>query len=419
MPLEMVWSSPAEGLVETRRKLANAPPSRLEKRIAELADQLEAEEGLRPVGSSRKWHEVLGQAARVAATETTVLLTGESGTGKEVLARLIHRGSRRAKGPFVALNCAALPESLLESELFGHERGAFTGALSSHAGHIEQAAGGTLFLDELGEMSLRMQAMLLRFADTGEMQPVGAVGMVHGCDVRLITATNRDLQVLIETGAFRQDLFYRVNVIAILVPPLRDHPEDIPDLLQHYLQRASITHGMSVPEIDACAIDALIAYGWPGNVRELRNVAERLVLEGFERPVTADDLRFSPTTQNYAELDPAVAESGRTAPLWDQFEAGKNFWAVVYLPFKHRELTRREIIELIHDGLSKTAGSYRNLLALFNLPAADYKRFHAFLRQQHCNLDVRRYRRVADNAAADKRAVSSVSVRHTAADSRR
>ena len=355
---------------------------------------------------------------RAARCTAKVLITGETGAGKEVVARCIHHQSARSSRTFAAVNCSGIAETLLESELFGHVRGSFTDAHRDSPGLIRQARGGTLFLDELGEMSLRMQAMLLRFADTGEMQPVGAIGMLRGCDVRLITATNRDLQALIETGAFRQDLFYRVNVIAIFVAPLRDHAEDIPDLLQHYLQRASSTHGMQMPQIDASALDALIAYSWPGNVRELRNVAERLVLEDFQRPLTADDLRFSPTTQAHAEIAVA-AEAGRTPPLWEQFEAGKNFWTVVYQPFKHRELTRRDVTDLIHDGLSKTAGSYRNLLALFNLPAADYKRFHAFLRQQNCNLDVRRYRRPADDAPADRRAVSSVSVRHTAADSRR
>jgi DNA-binding NtrC family response regulator len=356
---------------------------------------------------------------RAARCTAKVLITGETGVGKEVVARCIHHQSARSKRPFAAVNCSGITETLLESELFGHVRGSFTDAHRDSPGLIRQAQGGTLFLDELGEMSLRMQAMLLRFADTGEMQPVGALGVIHGCDVRLITATNRDLHALIEAGAFRQDLFYRVNVIAIFVPPLRDHAEDVPELLQHYLERAGSTHGMLAPQLDASAIDALIAYSWPGNVRELRNVAERLVLEDFQRPVTADDLRFSSTIHEHAEIVTVHAESSRTAPLWEQFEAGKNFWTVVYQPFKHRELTRRDVTELIHDGLAKTAGSYRHLLGLFNLPAADYKRFHAFLRQQNCNLDVRRYRRRADDAPADQRAVSSVHARHTAADSRR
>ena len=356
---------------------------------------------------------------RAARCTAKVLITGETGAGKEVVARCIHHQSARSKRAFAAVNCSGIAETLLESELFGHVRGSFTDAHRDSPGLIRQAHGGTLFLDELGETSLRMQAMLLRFADTGEMQPVGAIGVIRGCDVRLITATNRDLQALIETGAFRQDLFYRVNVIAIMVPPLRDHAEDVPDLLHHYLQRASATHGMPIPQIDASAVDALVAYSWPGNVRELRNVAERLVLEEFQRPVTGDDLRFSTTTPSRAELAHGAVESSRTPPLWEQFEAGKNFWTVVYQPFKHRELTRRDVTELIHDGLSRTAGSYRNLLGLFNLPAADYKRFHAFLRQQNCNLDVRRYRCPANDAPADTRAVSSPYVRHTAADGRR
>ena len=354
------------------------------------------------------------RAARCAAK---VLITGETGAGKEVVARCIHHQSARSRRPFAAVNCSGITETLLESELFGHVRGSFTDAHRDSPGLIRQAQGGTLFLDELGEMSLRMQAMLLRFADTGEMQPVGALGIVQACDVRLITATNRDLYGLIETGAFRQDLFYRVNVIAISVPPLRDHAEDVPALLQHYLQRASSAHGLLTPEVDASAMDVLIAYSWPGNVRELRNVAERLVLENFERPVTAADLRLATTTAQHDEVATERFESRRTAELWEQFEEGKNFWTVVYQPFKHRELTRHDVSELIHGGLSKTAGSYRSLLDLFNLPAADYKRFHAFLRQQNCNLDVRRYRHLGDHAPADRRAVSTRSVHASAAHS--
>jgi transcriptional regulator with AAA-type ATPase domain len=175
---------------------------------------------------------------------------------------------------------------------------------------------------------------------------------------------------------------------------------------------------MLTPEVDGSAMDALIAYSWPGNVRELRNVAERLVLEDFQRPVTADDLRLSMTTQEHTGVTTESIESSRTAHLWEQFEAGKNFWTVVYQPFKRRELTRHDVTELIHGGLSRTAGSYRNLLGLFNLPAADYKRFHAFLRQQNCNLDVRRYRHL-DDAAADRCAVIGGGARDSAADGRR
>jgi DNA-binding NtrC family response regulator len=325
------------------------------------------------LGGSRTMLSLREDIERAARCAAKVLITGETGAGKEVVARCIHHQSARSRRPFAAVNCSGITETLLESELFGHVRGSFTDAHRDSPGLIRQAQGGTLFLDELGEMSLRMQAMLLRFADTGEMQPVGALGIMQVCDVRLITATNRDLRGLIEAGAFRQDLYYRVNVIAISVPPLRDHAEDVPALLQHYLRRASSAHGMLTPEVDTSAMEVLIGYSWPGNVRELRNIAERLVLEDFQRPVTADDLRLSMSTQEQTEITTGSTESSRTAQLWEQFEAGKNFWTVVYQPFKRRELTRHDVTELIHGGLSRTAGSYRNLLGLFNLPAADYK----------------------------------------------
>ena len=187
------------------------------------------------IGTSQAWRAVLTQAAKVAPAETTVLLSGESGTGKEVVAHLIHRGSRRAEGPFVALNCAALPEALLESELFGYEKGAFTGAVSARAGRLEQAAGGTLFLDEVGEMSPAVQAKVLRVLQEREFQRLGGTRMLKA-DVRVIAATNRDLQIAMTTGAFREDLYYRLHVFAIHLPPLRERPEDILPLLEHFVE---------------------------------------------------------------------------------------------------------------------------------------------------------------------------------------
>jgi DNA-binding NtrC family response regulator len=368
------------------------------------------------VGSSDAMLALRQEIDRAARCTAKVLITGETGAGKEVVARCIHRQSARSRRPFAAVNCSGITETLLESELFGHLRGSFTDAHRDSPGLIRQAEGGTLFLDELGEMSLRMQAMLLRFADTGEMQPVGAAGFMEVCDVRLITATNRDLRALIAAGGFRQDLYYRVNVIAITVPPLRDHAEDVPVLLQHYLHRASNAHAMAMPRLESSAIDALMEYSWPGNVRELRNVAERLVLEGFARPVAADDLRLSGGTERSGPPVALGDESSRAAQLWDEFEAGRNFWTVVYQPFKQRELTRRDLIDLMHAGLSRTGGSYRSLLGLFNLPDGDYKRFHAFLRQQHCTLDVRRYRALAHDAARDQRAASTAHLHGAAAD---
>ena len=230
------------------------------------------------VGTSQSWRDVLGQAAKVAPAETTVLLSGESGTGKEVVAHLIHRGSRRAEGPFVALNCAALPEALLESELFGYEKGAFTGAVAARAGRLEQAAGGTLFLDEVGEMSPAVQAKFLRVLQEREFQRLGGTRMLKA-DVRVIAATNRDLQVAMTRGAFREDLYYRLHVFAIHLPPLRDRPEDILPLLEHFVQELGpVVLGRPAAGISREAREHFLAYAWPGNVRELRNAVERALI---------------------------------------------------------------------------------------------------------------------------------------------
>ena len=230
------------------------------------------------VGTSQSWRDVLGQAAKVAPAETTVLLSGESGTGKEVVAHLIHRGSRRAEGPFVPLNCAALPEALLESELFGYEKGAFAGAVAARAGRLEQAAGGTLFLDEVGEMSPAVQAKFLRVLQEREFQRLGGTRMLKA-DVRVVAATNRDLQVAMTRGAFREDLYYRLHVFAIHLPPLRDRPEDILPLLEHFVQELGpVVLGRPAAGISREAREHFLAYAWPGNVRELRNAVERALI---------------------------------------------------------------------------------------------------------------------------------------------
>jgi two-component system response regulator FlrC len=220
----------------------------------------------------------LTYVAKVAPTDATVLLTGESGTGKEVVAHLIHAGSRRADGPFVALNCAALPEALLESELFGHEKGAFTGAVTARPGRIEQAAGGTLFLDEVGEMSPAVQAKLLRVLQEREFQRLGGT-RVQKANVRVIAATNRDLRAALATGEFREDLYYRLHVFAIHLPPLRERPEDIPALLEEFVTQLGPTVvGRPAAGISPEAQATLLAYSWPGNARELRNVVERALI---------------------------------------------------------------------------------------------------------------------------------------------
>src|SRR5258708_2682208 len=227
----------------------------------------------------------LGREIEEAArTNAKVLILGETGVGKEVAARLIHRNSARQSRALVALNCSGIPETLLESELFGHMRGSFTGAYRDKPGVIRQAEGGSLFLDELGEMSLRMQAVLLRFTETGEVQPVGADRPAGRADVRLITATNRDLRAQIADGKFREDLYYRLNVIQLRIPPLRERATDVPLLLRYFLQQASEAHKMPCPVLSADAQAALQEYPWPGNVRELKNITERLVVRDVRRP---------------------------------------------------------------------------------------------------------------------------------------
>ena len=229
------------------------------------------------IGSSPAWQGVLAAAVRVATTEATVFLQGESGTGKEVVARLIHQASPRKHGPFVAINCAALPEQLLESELFGYERGAFTGAQQSKAGHIELAARGVLFLDEVSEMSLTAQVKILRFVQEREYQRLGGARL-QKADVRIIAASNRDLGDAVERGTFREDLLYRLQVFDILLPPLRDRLSDVPLLAEQFLADCARTMNRRIPGLRDDALDALLAHDWPGNVRELRNVLERAAI---------------------------------------------------------------------------------------------------------------------------------------------
>jgi len=262
---------------EQRSAEARSRAQRLEARVRTLTDELEQQGRHRVVGTSPAWREVLSQATKVATTEATVLLSGESGTGKEVVARLIHRASPRAEGPFVALNCAALPEHLLESELFGHEKGAFTGAATAHPGKIEQAAGGVLFLDEVAETSPAVQAKLLRVLQEREYQRLGSA-RTQKADIRVLAATNRDLQAAVAQGAFRDDLYYRLAVFDIALPPLRQRRDDIPALLDAFVEDLGRSIGRRPAGITRDARDMLVAHHWPGNVRELRNVVERAAI---------------------------------------------------------------------------------------------------------------------------------------------
>ncbi len=229
------------------------------------------------IGNSKSFKELLNSLQMAAATDASVLLLGESGTGKELLAHFLHRHSRRKSQPFVAINCAALPEGLIESALFGHRKGAFTGAIENHQGHIQQADGGTLFLDEVAEMSLPVQARLLRFLESGEFQPVGE-SAVQQADIRLVAATHADLAMRVKAGRFRADLYYRLNVLPFTVPPLRDRKGDIPLLLNGLTRQLAQQHGLEACCYSPSVLHRLEDYAWPGNIRELRNFCERMLV---------------------------------------------------------------------------------------------------------------------------------------------
>jgi two-component system response regulator HydG len=257
----------------------------LAESIAE--QQAEAFEGI--VGVSSEIRKIIDRLKKAARNKLTVLILGETGTGKDLIAEAIHRRSDRAARPFKAVNCAGINENLLESTLFGHVRGAFTGAIAESKGYFVAADGGTLFLDEIGDMPLNMQAKLLRVLERREVTPVGSTD-VRRVDVRVVAATNADLHDLVEDRKFRDDLYYRLNQWVIPVPPLRERREDIPFLVDHFRRRANTAHGMAVPSVSSEAMGLLTKYYWPGNVRELANVIEAAVVEVEERQVEADDL---------------------------------------------------------------------------------------------------------------------------------
>ncbi len=286
----------------------------LDRALAHRALREEVKRLRQAVAEAGRFDDILGESAAirrvcalvagVASSDATVLVTGESGTGKELVARALHTRGRRASGPFVAINCAAMTDSLLESELFGHARGAFTDAKESRAGLLVKARGGTLFLDELGEMPLGMQAKLLRALETRAVRPVGSDVEVP-FDARLVTATNRDLEEEVERGRFRKDLYFRVNVLHVEVPPLRARGNDVLLLAQHFVDKCAARAGKAVAGLSAPAAERLLAYPWPGNVRELQNAIERAVaLTAYERIVVED---LPPAVRDYRRSHVIVA----------------------------------------------------------------------------------------------------------------
>ena len=270
------------------------------------------------VGESPAMRHLREQVAMAAPTNGRVLILGENGTGKELVARTIHDLSRRRTGPFIEVNCAAIPEELIETELFGHVRGAFTGSVGDKPGRFEQASGGTIFLDEIGDMSLKTQAKVLRVLQEQVMERVGGTQRVR-VDVRVLAATNKDLRAEIREGRFREDLYFRLNVIPIFVPPLRDRPEDIPLLAEHFMAVMAAEYGRRPKRLAPEAVARLQQYAWPGNVRELRNVIERLIIMVAGDTITAQDLAFL-GRDGETLYEPPPMTTGRLAEARDQFE---------------------------------------------------------------------------------------------------
>jgi two-component system NtrC family response regulator len=339
------------------------------------------------IGVSPQMTELRQEIERIAPSDAKVLITGESGVGKEVVANAIHAYSGRSGRTFVPVNCAGLPETLLESELFGHVKGSFTGAYRDKPGKLEIADNGTVFLDEIGEMTLRMQGILLRFLESGELQKVGTDRPSRTVNVRVIGATNRSLREMIADGRFREDLFYRLNVIHLWIPPLRERKEDIGPMIDHFL-KIFVRKGYSARKFAPEALKAMLDYTWPGNVRELENAVEQLMVRTQTEVIRFEDLPEELRSKGQVSLQPR-RERRRTMAddLYKRLtEDQQSFWAAVYPLYIQREITRDTVREVVRRGLEQARGNYRIVAKLFNMEPQDYKRFLNFLRKHNCQL---------------------------------
>lgn len=358
---------------------------------------MELESLLGETAAVRSLHEEITYAS---GCDAKVLVTGESGVGKEVVARLIHAHSARARAPLITVNCAALTDTLLETELFGHVRGSFTGAYRDRSGALELAHRGTVFMDEIGETSPRMQGLLLRFLEAGEIQRVGSDAVQTRVDVRVIAATNRQLVDAVAAKTFREDLYYRLNVIHIRVPSLRERREDIPQFLNLFLEQFSRQYGVNRPTLAPATLALLSEYSWPGNVRELKNIVERLVVRASEKAIEPRDLPLEVLRRSSMEQSSSSTPTVTTAPARSASEAlfermlngGESFWTAVYAPFMSRDLTRDDVRAVVRRGLERTGGNYRVMVELFNMPADDYKRFLGVLRKYQCHMSFQQFR---------------------------
>ena len=335
------------------------------------------------VGSSPAIEGICSQIEIAARSQATVLVEGESGTGKELAARAIHDNSPRSQGPFIAVDCGAIPETLIESELFGSRRGSFTGATTDRMGLIEASNEGTLFLDEISNTSPSLQAKLLRVLQEREVRRLGDTNG-RKVDLRLIAATNADLDVLVEKSAFRQDLLYRLKVLHIVIPPLRQRREDIPELAQEFLNRLNQAHGTR-KRFHKSALSSLMAGTYKGNVRELQNVIERAYFSTAGREVI---------TEVAGSDAAAVRKSADVETCFRRLTEGRDtFWNAVHAPYKSRDISREKVLALMDMGLRMTKGSYKNLAALLQVGEAEYRRFMDFIRRNKCQPDFRPYRR--------------------------
>jgi transcriptional regulator with PAS, ATPase and Fis domain len=310
--------------------------------------------------------EKIRAAARVSGS---VLVTGESGTGKELVAKSIHEYSDRRAGKFVAVDCGALPDELIESELFGHRRGAFTSAVADKPGLFEEANGGTLFLDEIANTSRRFQAKLLRVLQDRQLRRLGDV-ITRKLDLRVVAATNCELMTMVRRGEFREDLYYRLNVFPIQVPALRRRLDDVPLLVDYMLRGRKV--------ISRDAMKKLMEYRFPGNIRELENIVEAAVCVAEDNVIKPDDIALPNEASNHWPSEEVI---------------DGNFWETVARPYSERLITRNQVQQLVRQGLERTRGNYKKLLPLFRIPDSDYKRFMDFLRRHNCNPDFRDFRK--------------------------
>ncbi|MBI4453000.1 sigma 54-interacting transcriptional regulator [Candidatus Woesearchaeota archaeon] len=408
---------------------------------------------LRKYGSAKVLDPVYSEIERVATTNATVLLRGESGTGKELFAKAIHTLSHRSENRFTGINCAGIPRELLESELFGYKRGAFTGANRDKPGQMVYANKGTFFLDEIGEMDVYLQAKLLRVLEEREVIVLGFNEHVP-IDIRLIASTNRNLEEMIRAGLFREDLFYRLNVMPITIPPLRDRKADIPELVRDFITAFYRQYKLAI-HLDEEATIPLMGYHWPGNVRQLRNVIERAVItygqngnaQDSDKPLLVHDMTreevevllkkepngHAPPIQPSLEMigntpqgnrvmallsvianrlgnvDAPTVNGGAPPPIryeleemYDRMVTGReSFWKVVWDPYMARNLTKSDVRQLIDKGLEYTKGNYTLLTSYFGMERREYKRFVNFLRKHELTLPFREYR-ILDTPASLK-----------------